>query len=62
MVNADFQLQQDKRNGEPLGRAVSAEGQERLVEVALGEDRKGPTGMKKRQGKVSEETTEYTGI
>jgi hypothetical protein len=37
----------------PKGRSV-------IVPVALGEDRKGPAGMKKRQDKVSEETAEYT--
>jgi hypothetical protein len=46
MVHADFQkdfrLQQDMGNGEPLGCVVGAEGQERLLEVGLGEDRKGP--------------------
>jgi hypothetical protein len=39
----------------PKGRSV-------IVAVALGEDREGPAGMKKRQGKVSEETAEYTEI
>jgi hypothetical protein len=31
-----------------------------LIEVALGEDSKGPAGMKTRQAKVSEVTAEYT--
>jgi hypothetical protein len=71
MVHPDCRLQKDKGRGEPMGHAISAEGQEGcleklrqkmklLVEVALGEDTKGPTGMKKRQAKVSEETAEYT--
>ena len=70
MVHPDCRLQKDKGKGEPLGRAISAEGKEAcleklgqkmklLVEVALGEDSKGPAGMKKRQAKVSEETAEY---
>jgi hypothetical protein len=70
MVHPDCRLQKDKGRGEPLGRAISAEGQEGcleklrqkmklLIEVSLGEDSKGPAGMKKRQAKVSEETAEY---
>jgi hypothetical protein len=71
MVHPDCQIQKDKGKGEPLGCAVSAKGldgclgklrqkMKLLVEITLGEDSKGPTGMKRRNAKVSEETAEYT--
>jgi hypothetical protein len=71
MVHLDCKLQKDKGKGEPLGNAISAHGQvaclgklhqkmKLLVEIAQGEDSKGPTGMKRRNAKVSEETAEYT--
>jgi hypothetical protein len=70
MVHPDCKLQKDKGKGEPLGSAISATGRdacldklrqkmELLMQVALGEDRKGPTGMKRRSAKVSEERANF---
>ena len=71
MMHPECRIQKDKGKGEPVGSVISAKGREAcleklrqkmelLMQVALGEERKGPTGMKRRSAKVSQERNTYT--
>ena len=71
MMHPECRIQKDKGKGEPIGSIISAKGREAcleklrqkmelLMQVALGEERKGPTGMKRRSAKIASERNGYT--